>query len=102
MKMVPVESGMIKAIGFEDGKLHIVFKSGAVYEHEGVSAAEHSALMSAESHGKRYNSHIKGKYAGRPVPNEEQTPQSSATPREPAEEPRDLDTAIRRFRGEQE
>lgn len=101
MKMVAVESSNIKAIGFENGTLRIAFKSGSVHEHDDVPAAEHSALMTAESHGKRYNSHIKGKYAGRPYRIDEAKRSRPVMPVEPIDDQPDLNTAIRRFRGEE-
>ena len=101
MKMIPIQSSNLRAIGYdqENATLAVEFHSGVLHHHGGVPAALYVGLMSAPSHGKYYNEHIKGQYPGRragetPVPQaeEEPTPQR----RDPA---RMLEEAIARFKG---
>jgi hypothetical protein len=62
MRRVRVESSVLASIGFEAGTLEVEFVSGAVYRYLGVPAAEHAALMWAESHGTYLNEHIKNDF----------------------------------------
>lgn len=66
MKMVPIESSMLKSHGYdpESRKLRIQFHSGAVYEHEGVPLEKYAAFTGAASPGKFFNSKIKGAHKG--------------------------------------
>lgn len=125
MKMIPVSSSHLRAIGYDPPtrEMRIEFLSGVVVAHYGVEPETHSALMSAESHGKAYNKLIRGKY-GRPKEHRvktgtyppggmndlgleesfRQTPRE-AIEAEPAPEHHDrsamFEAALRRFRGEQ-
>lgn len=63
----PVEnSTSIAAIGYEPDALalFIQFKGGAVYQYAGVSQEIFDQLRSAESLGKFYMSHVRGKFEG--------------------------------------
>lgn len=51
IKMEPVESSNIKAIGYEDGIMHVQFTGGATYKYE-ATPMFYQSLMSAESKGK--------------------------------------------------
>lgn len=64
MKHAPVKSSQIESVAHDpDAKvLEIKFKSGAHYEYQGVSSADHQALMDAESVGKHFGAHIRGKF----------------------------------------
>jgi hypothetical protein len=64
MKRVPVSSSEIASIGHDPKTLtlEVEFHSGGVYQYFDVSSKVHQALMSAESHGKFLNAHIKGHY----------------------------------------
>jgi len=62
MKMVPVVSSNISAIGYENGTLHIRFHSGGLYAYHKVPANVYQALMNAASHGSYFVAHIKGRY----------------------------------------
>lgn len=61
IEMKPVESSWIAAVGHdpETDHLHVLLVNGKVYVHAGIAAAEHEALMAAESIGAHYNAHIK-------------------------------------------
>jgi hypothetical protein len=55
------------AIGYDRGlkELHIQFHGGRTFIYADVPEDAHVALMSAESVGKHYHAHIKGKYQDR-------------------------------------
>ncbi len=105
MKLVPVVSSNLSAVGYDPDRraLRVAFKSGSVHDHMGVSPEEHSALMAADSHGKHYNEHIKGRYASLKAggaPMEDDPPQGAVTEPERKSvrgEERSLDAAIRRY-----
>jgi hypothetical protein len=63
MKMQPVQSGAIRAIGYDpDGQvLHVEFASGHTYSYEDVTPAEHEALANADSIGAHFAKHIRTK-----------------------------------------
>lgn len=65
IKMTPVSSLSIKAIGYDDdtSTLAVQFDSG-IYHYKGVSPEQHDALVNAESIGKHFHLHIKSQYAG--------------------------------------
>jgi hypothetical protein len=61
MTMEPVESGAIKALGYdpETQTLHVEFKNGGRYEYSGVPAHKHAALMDSDSKGQHFMRHIR-------------------------------------------
>lgn len=61
--MASVESSNIQAIGYDSATkaLHVRFGSGH-YVHEGVPPDLHAKLIAADSKGKFYHAHIKGKF----------------------------------------
>ncbi|MFM1683382.1 KTSC domain-containing protein [Aeromonas salmonicida] len=70
MKMVPVSSSNLRAVGYDSTSqtLHVAFHSSGVYEYSGVPALVHAGLMSAESHGSYFDAHIKkGPYRYRKI-----------------------------------
>lgn len=64
MTRTPVDSSMIRSIGYDKDSLalEVEFTSGAVCLYEGVKPEHHYDLMKAQSYGKHFNAHIKGKY----------------------------------------
>ena len=63
MKMIPVQSTAIRAIGYDGGTLGVRFHSGnTVYEHVGVPAWQYARFLLAPSKGTFYTDHIRGKY----------------------------------------
>jgi hypothetical protein len=60
--MKAVESSTISHIGFEDGKLHVRFKSSPkhVYEYD-ATAEEYKAFMAADSKGSHHHKNFKGR-----------------------------------------
>lgn len=65
MKMVPVSSSNVDAVGYDSDKqqLHVRYKNGGTYAYHGVSPEKHIALMGAPSIGKHLHDHIKGRHA---------------------------------------
>lgn len=61
MVMVPVESSNIETVGHDPATktLHVKFKNGSTYEFQNVSAEKHQQLMSSESKGKHFMTHIR-------------------------------------------
>ncbi len=64
IEMQMVESSNIRAIGYdkEEKTLFVQFKNYNEFSFEGVPKETHDALMAAESVGKYFHSHIKGKF----------------------------------------
>lgn len=64
MKMHPVESSMIGAIGYDEATrtLHILFNSGKTYAYADVPAEVFAAFLAAESKGVFFRSEIDGCY----------------------------------------
>ena len=65
MKLEPVTSTSIKAIGYDKatGTMHVQFGSGT-YEYQGVSPETYDALAGSESVGKHFHSVIKPQFKG--------------------------------------
>lgn len=61
MKLHPVSSSAIKAVGYDAARreLHIKFASGATYAYHDVSPEEHEELMGADSIGGHLATKIK-------------------------------------------
>jgi hypothetical protein len=60
--MKEVESSNIHSIGWKDGTLSVRFKSGdKVYDYPGFSETDWKAFEGAESIGKHFLAHIKGR-----------------------------------------
>jgi len=108
VKMISVQSSMLKAIGYdaERGELAIEYHSGLRSHHGGVPPAVYIGLMNTESHGKYYNEHIKGRYPGHragvtpEIIPDRSTPLADSEPAPVKMMPaRSLDEAIKRFMG---
>lgn len=63
MKMEPVESSFIAAIGHdpETGTMRVLMKSGKHYDHPDIPSHRHKALMEAPSVGAHYNQYFRGR-----------------------------------------
>lgn len=61
MTRTPVKSTQLKSVGHDPAtnKLHIEFKSGAVYEYDDVPVEEYAELMNAPSIGQHFSSRVK-------------------------------------------
>lgn len=64
MERKRVKSSNIEAIGYdeESGTLEVAFKAGTIYQYLNVPNNIYNSLMSASSHGKYLNDHIKDHY----------------------------------------
>jgi len=68
-KLVPVESSMIQAVGY-DAKtrtLEVLFNSGRIYGYEGVPPKVYEELMAADSKGSYMRSEIIDMYSEYPI-----------------------------------
>ncbi len=61
MKLTPVKSSNLSAVGYDGNKkeLHVQFKSGQTYVYEGVPERVHAGLMAAASPGSHFKSAVK-------------------------------------------
>lgn len=64
IQRMPVASSMFDSIGHDPSTntLAVKMKNGKVYHYAGVSAEQHAALINAESMGKHFGAHIRGKF----------------------------------------
>lgn len=64
-----VLSTEIEWIGYEQDRqmLQVEFISGGIYQYQNVSEATFRSFLNAPSHGKYFESSIKGKYSFRKV-----------------------------------
>ncbi|MDX2264969.1 MAG: KTSC domain-containing protein [Hyphomicrobiales bacterium] len=65
--MPEVESSAIRAVDYDPARatLTVVFVSGAVYAYAAVPPEVYEAFLAAESKGRRFMAHIRGRYAYR-------------------------------------
>ena len=111
MKTTPVQSSNLREVGYDPARreMRVVFHSGAVHDHLDVPPEEYAGLMSAPSHGKHYNARIKDIYTSRKMggmlpqqddPGADEAERYPRAERGLPENPRSLDEAIARFRGD--
>lgn len=65
MKLPPlteVKSSNVEAIGHAGDRLFVRFKSGHTYSYEGVPASLYHEGLQAESPGRWFREHVRGKY----------------------------------------
>lgn len=62
VKMTPVESSNVAAIGYLKPNLYVRFHSGGEYKYSGVPEALFHDFMAADSKGGFLASHIKGRF----------------------------------------
>lgn len=62
MQSAYISSSTIERIGYNLGRLYVQFKSGGIYEYEGVPFAYFTSLKEVESAGKFLHRWIKGKF----------------------------------------
>ncbi len=73
--MLPVISSNIREIGHtaidgEKGELYLRFNNGSLFSYTDVPEDVYQQLRIADSVGKFYHSEIRGKFEGKPVPEE--------------------------------
>lgn len=61
-ELVPVNSSVIRAVGYDGHTLTVEFHSGRVYDHPRVPHPVYDGLMRASSKGAYYNRHIRGRF----------------------------------------
>ena len=68
-KLIPVESSMIQAVGYDPKSriLEVVFNSGRTYCYEGVPPKVYKGLMAADSKGQYMRAEIIDMYPTYPV-----------------------------------
>jgi KTSC domain-containing protein len=59
-----VSSEMLRSVGYDatTRTLEAEFTSGAIYQYYDVPAEVHDGLLTAESHGRYFNAHIRDHY----------------------------------------
>lgn len=64
LKLVPVQSSDLKAVGYDEPSktLHVEFHSGGLYEYAGVPEKIHQALRAATSVGRYFHANVKDRY----------------------------------------
>lgn len=64
MNMQPVTSSQIKAVGYDGGaqQLAVEFHRSGVYTYNNVPRYVYEGLLAAESVGKFFGAHVKGKF----------------------------------------
>ena len=62
MEMIPVKSTHIEAIGHEGTTLTVAFRNGGVYSYHDFPSEEFDKLLAADSVGKHFGAHVRGKY----------------------------------------
>jgi hypothetical protein len=67
MEMIPIKSSNISHAAYENGVMRVRFSNGTDYDYDGISAELFNDFMEAESQGKFFHQHIKGKFAGTKV-----------------------------------
>ena len=69
MKLTEVISSNVKAVGYESGKLYVMF-NGAVYEYDNVPQKLYEGIMKAESKGKFINQNVTKSFSYTRLPKE--------------------------------
>ena len=73
MNSTAVESTTLAAVAYDEAQeaLRVAFRSGAIYQYQGVPAAIHEGLLSAVSKGSYFNRFIRGRFPYRLLGNSE-------------------------------
>lgn len=91
-----VSSNLVSAIYNRDDKtLTVTFKSGAVWQYEGVGIREANAMAKAESHGKYFTANIKNAKDGKCLVRGEKAPVAKTVSEAPAKAPAAKATAVK-------
>lgn len=62
MKMVPVDSSNLEAVGYAQGTMAVSFRNGTEYEYYSVPQTVYEDLLSSPSKGQYLHRFVKGKY----------------------------------------
>jgi hypothetical protein len=64
MKLTPVKSSNIAAVGYHDGALTVQFTTGATYTYPDVPEKLHQGLIDADSIGAFFQKNIRSAFEG--------------------------------------
>jgi len=67
MKMIPVVSSNLAAVGYAQDTLVVSFRNGTVYEYFSVPKPVYEGLLSASSKGQYLHRFVKGRYRYRKI-----------------------------------
>lgn len=64
LKRTESQSSNVRTIEYEPetSKMTVEFRSGGRYEYAGVPEVAHDTFAGAQSHGKHFHAHIRGRY----------------------------------------
>ena len=62
LTMIPVDSSVIRAVGYDGSTLTVEFHNGRTYAHPHVPYSLFEGLLNTTSPGSLYNRYIRGKY----------------------------------------
>lgn len=60
MDMIPVVSSNVASIGYENGKIEVLFRSGYIYQYPNCNEQLFQEFLNASSKGKFLNRYLKG------------------------------------------
>lgn len=63
MKLIPVQSSNIRAVGYDPAtrEMQVQFLGGGIYSHSEITPQKHAEFVAAKSKGKHYNDVFRGK-----------------------------------------
>lgn len=69
MERKPVKSSNIRSVGYDPAakRMEIEFTNGGIYHYDGVTQEAHDDLVNAESVGRHFGAHVRGKYPHKQV-----------------------------------
>lgn len=63
-ELTPVTSSNLSGIAHHEGALFVKFNNGSVWKYPGVPPAHFEEMKTAESVGRYFNAHVKGRFEG--------------------------------------
>lgn len=73
MRLIPVKSSNVVAIGHDGSELRVRFKGGNLYAYEGVPASVFQAFLKAPSVGSFFATRVRGRFTSRKLEDEAMT-----------------------------
>lgn len=67
MTYFPVNSSHIKEVGYENGTMHVRFRTGDLYRYENVGPKIYSGLLKAPSPGSFFHRFVRDRFPGQQV-----------------------------------
>jgi hypothetical protein len=65
--VIAVQSSNLAGVAYDGRTLVIAFHGGGIYAYYSVPYSKYAGLMRADSHGKYFHAHIKGRYSYRKI-----------------------------------